>query len=326
MNPLHTDARLHESGTPAGEWSQVEPMLDDAMNTLDDTDRAAVLLRYFENKSLREVGAALGTSEDAAQKRVSRAVERLREFLAKRGVTIGASGLVVAIAANAVQAAPVGLAATIAAAAALAGTTIATAATATAVKTIAMTTMQKAIIIAALVAAVGTGVYEARQVSQLREQVQALQQQQAPLTGQIQQLQRERDDATNRLTSLADENATLKRTPTELLKLRSEVTRLRADSNDPADTAAKGLLAKVNKLKQRLQETPDARIPELQLLTEQDWLKAASGNLETDADYRRALAALRSAGESRFGSMLQPALQRYTQAHDGRFSGHRVGT
>jgi hypothetical protein len=111
----------------------------------------------------------------------------------------------------------------------------------------------------------------------------------------------------------------LKRTPTELLKLRSEVTRLRADSNDPADTAAKGLVAKVNKLKQRLQETPDLRIPELQLLTEEDWLKAASGNLETDADYRRALAALRSAGENRFGAMLRPALKRYTQANDGHF-------
>src|ERR1039458_6806185 len=146
MNTLNTDSLSRQSGTPADEWSQVEPMLDEAMATLDAADRTAVLLRYFENKSLREVGAALGTSDDAAQKRVSRAVERLREFLAKRGVTVGAGGLVVVLAANAVQAAPVGLAATIATAAALAGATIATSATATAVKTIAMTTLQKAII------------------------------------------------------------------------------------------------------------------------------------------------------------------------------------
>jgi len=72
------------------------------MTALDETDRAAVLLRYFENKSLREVGATLGTSDNAAQKRVSRAVERLREFFAKRGVTVGASGLVVVIFVNAV--------------------------------------------------------------------------------------------------------------------------------------------------------------------------------------------------------------------------------
>jgi RNA polymerase sigma factor (sigma-70 family) len=106
------------------DWTHIEPLLDEAMHALDDTDRTAVLLRYFENKSLREVGATLGTSENAAQKRLGRAVERLREFFAKRGVTLGASGLVVVISANAVQAAPVGLALTISTAAALAETTL----------------------------------------------------------------------------------------------------------------------------------------------------------------------------------------------------------
>ena len=69
----------------------------------------------------------LGTSDDTAQKRVSRAVERLCEFFAKRGVTIGASGLVVVISANAIQAAPLGLALTISTAVALAGLGIPTA-------------------------------------------------------------------------------------------------------------------------------------------------------------------------------------------------------
>ena len=91
-------------------WSEIEPFLDEAMESLDEADRSAVLLRYFESKSLREVGEALGASDDAAQKRVSRAVERLREFFSKRNVTIGASGLAVLISANAVQAAPIRLA------------------------------------------------------------------------------------------------------------------------------------------------------------------------------------------------------------------------
>jgi len=91
-------------------WSEIEPFFDEAMESLDETDRSAILLRYFESKSVREVGEALGASEDAAQKRVSRAVERLREFFSKRKVTIGVSGLVVLISANAIQAAPVGLA------------------------------------------------------------------------------------------------------------------------------------------------------------------------------------------------------------------------
>jgi RNA polymerase sigma factor (sigma-70 family) len=95
------------------DWTHIEPLLDEAMHALDEADRSAVLLRYFENKSLREVGRILGTSEDAAQKRVSRAVERLREFFAKRGVSVGASGLAGVISANAVQAAPAALAVTI---------------------------------------------------------------------------------------------------------------------------------------------------------------------------------------------------------------------
>jgi RNA polymerase sigma factor (sigma-70 family) len=144
---------MNAMNATAADWTHIEPLLDEAMHALDDTDRTAVLLRYFENKSLREVGDTLGTSENAAQKRLGRAVERLREFFAKRGVTVGASGLVVVISANAVQAAPVGLAVTISTAAAIAGTTIAATASAAAIKTIAMTTLQKILITATIIAA-----------------------------------------------------------------------------------------------------------------------------------------------------------------------------
>jgi RNA polymerase sigma factor (sigma-70 family) len=216
---------LNAMNTAAADWTHIEPLLDEAMHALDETDRAALLLRYFENKSLREVGQTLGTNEDAARKRVSRAVERLREFFAKRGVTIGASGLVIAISTNAVQAAPAGLAVTISAAAALAGTTLATAATAT--KAIAMTTLQKTLVSVAIAAAVSTGVYEGRQASTSRARVQALLHQQAPLTEQIQGLTRERDDLVSKLAGLQDENKRLNRDKSELLKLRSEVGVLR---------------------------------------------------------------------------------------------------
>src|SRR6266581_127419 len=135
---------MNAMNATAADWTHIEPLLDEAMHALDDTDRTAVLLRYFENKSLREVGQAIGTSDDAAQKRVSRAVDRLREFFAKRGITVAASGLVVVISTNAVQAAPAGLAAAISSAAVLAGTTIATTTTtATITKAIAMTAFQK---------------------------------------------------------------------------------------------------------------------------------------------------------------------------------------
>ncbi len=99
------------------DWNQIEPLLDEGMDSLEETDRTALLLRYFDNKSLREVGETLGTTDDAAQKRVSRAVERLREFFTKRGVAVGAGGLVAVISANAVQAAPAGMAVAISASA-----------------------------------------------------------------------------------------------------------------------------------------------------------------------------------------------------------------
>jgi len=228
---------MNAMNATTADWTHIEPLLDEAMLALDDTDRAAVLLRYFENKSLREVGQTLGVSDDTAQKRVSRAVERLREFFAKRGVTVGASGLVVAISANAVQAAPAGLAVTISTAAALAGTTIAATAIATVTKTIAMTTLQKTLITATIVATVGTGIYEARQASTLRSQVQTLQQQQAPLTEQIQQLQRERDDATRQLIAVRNETERSQKERKELLSLRALVGSLRrqleATTNTP---------------------------------------------------------------------------------------------
>ncbi len=220
---------MNAMNATANDWMRIEPLLDDAMSALDETDRTAILLRYFENKNLREVGETLGTNEDAAQKRVSRAVERLRDFFSKRNVTIGASGLVVLISANAVQSAPVGLATTISAVTVLTGTAASTSTLITATKTIAMTTLQKTLITAIIAVLAGAGIYEAHQAAQLNAQVQSLQQQQAPLTAQIAQLQRDREAATNRLANLADELAKVKKNPSEVLKLRGEVGALRQE-------------------------------------------------------------------------------------------------
>jgi RNA polymerase sigma factor (sigma-70 family) len=224
---------------PDANWEHIAPHLDAALGELSEPDRDALLLRYFERKSAREMAQTLGISDEAAQKRVSRAVERLREFFAKHGVTVGASGLVVVISANAVQAAPVGLAVTISTATALAGTTIATTATATVTKAIAMTTLQKTLITVTIVAAVGTGIYEARQASMLQTQFQTLQQQQVPLAEKIQQLQHERDDATNVLAGLLVENSRMKSNPnqSELLRLRGEVSVLKNQASEATERA-----------------------------------------------------------------------------------------
>jgi RNA polymerase sigma factor (sigma-70 family) len=221
----------------AADWTHIEPLLDDAMEALDETDRAAILLRYFENKSLREVGQSLGTSDDAAQKRVSRAVERLREFFSKRGIAIGASGLVVVVSANAVQAAPLALATTISTGALLTGSAFASTAI-TATKAIAMTTLQKIAITATVAILAGAGIYEARQASNVRELNKTLQQQQAPLIGQIERLTDEQNSLSNRLAGLRDDNERLKSNTTELLRLRGEVAMLRRQTKKSVEPEA----------------------------------------------------------------------------------------
>ena len=102
----------------ANVWPQIAPLLDDALGKLGERDRNAIVLRFFENKSLQEVGAGLGASEDAAKIRVSRALEKLRKIFGKRGLTLSAMLIAGAVSAGSVQAAPVGLAVTVTAAAA----------------------------------------------------------------------------------------------------------------------------------------------------------------------------------------------------------------
>jgi RNA polymerase sigma factor (sigma-70 family) len=96
-------------------WPQIAPLLDEALEKLGAADRNAIVLRFFENKNLREVGMALGASEDAAKMRVNRALEKLRKIFSKRGVTLTTAVIAGAVAANSLQAAPTGLAKTISA-------------------------------------------------------------------------------------------------------------------------------------------------------------------------------------------------------------------
>jgi uncharacterized protein (TIGR03435 family) len=95
-------------------WEQLAPLLDEAMASLGDIDRNALALRFFEKKTAPEIAQALRLNEDAAKKRVTRALEKLQRFFLKRGVDSTAAVIAGAISANSVQAAPVALAKSIA--------------------------------------------------------------------------------------------------------------------------------------------------------------------------------------------------------------------
>ena len=99
---------------PDPPWEQLRLLMDEAMGRLRERDREAVLLRYFKGLSHEEVGRTLGLSENTAQKRVDRALEKLRLHFARRGVGLSTTGLATVMLKNSVRAAPAGLAANVA--------------------------------------------------------------------------------------------------------------------------------------------------------------------------------------------------------------------
>ena len=319
----------------APDWERIGPALDEAMSDLSDDDREALLLRFFQSRDFRAIGHSLGLSDDAAQKRVSRALDKLRVHLTGRGVTTSAVALSVAFSTHVVQAAPAGLAMALSNAA-LAGTTLVTAATVTAAKTIAMTTLQKTLIGATLAVAVGTGIYEARQASTSRSQLQTLQQQQGPLAEQIDQLSRDRDSAASKLAALQNDlarlrgdNERLRRDAAEVAKLRGEVTRLRAleqqtgqakaaapVSDDPFTQSVLALTQRAGELNGHLQRMPEKKIPELQLLTENDWLSVAKDvSLQSEPEVRQALSKLRNTAKHKFATYALQAVDKFVAAN-----------
>jgi RNA polymerase sigma factor (sigma-70 family) len=117
----YMQSSLNEPGGEA--WPSIAPLLDTAVAGLGEKDRRAILLLFYEGRDLSEIGTAIGASEDAVKKRVHRAVEKLRKFFVKRGVTLSSAATAGAISANSVQAAPMALAKTVTAVAIAKGAT-----------------------------------------------------------------------------------------------------------------------------------------------------------------------------------------------------------
>lgn len=209
----------------AANLASLAPILDDAVNQLGAEDRAAILLRFFEQHDFKSVGAVLGSNEEAARKRVDRALDKLHALLKVRGVALSGTALATTLAAGSVTAAPAGFALTISTAA-LASAAAGTGTTLTILQIIGMTKLKVGIITAVVAAGVAIPwVMQHQAQTQLTEANEALRQ------------QREQGD------HLAAENARLAKlaalpnaTPAttnnpslELLRLRGEVARLRQE-------------------------------------------------------------------------------------------------
>ncbi len=295
-----------KSGVPSVDWSSIEPLLDEAVESLPPSDRTAILLRYFENKSLRDLGVVLGTSDDAAQKRVTRALDRLRDFFVRRGVPVSVAGLASDLSAYGLQTAPVGLSGSISAAVGLAGAA-ATGSVLGTTEFIAMTTFHKSALVAAFMVAGGAGLYQARV---LADQSAGL----AALRRNSERAQMVTNELRGSRTMLASTLADVERKIDARLNARV--------SFSPADASLASQmqewLTQIDQLRHHLEQRPELNIPELKLLKDEHWFNVAAGvRLDSEAALRRATSTLRHRAENLFAPKLREALQAYIAANQG---------
>lgn len=212
MNALedHSEANL----------ARIAPIIDEAINQLGEEDRIAIVLRFFEQQDFNSVGAVLGSTADTAQKRVSRALEKLNALLQHRGIKCSAVALAAGLSAEALTAAPAGLAASLAGSA-LGAVAVGAGGTLTLTKLIAMTKLKLGIIGAVVTVAAIPLWMQHRTVSKLREANESLRQQ----SEQFATLSAENERLSNLLAKANSPVAPEELS--ELLKLRGEVGGLR---------------------------------------------------------------------------------------------------
>ena len=237
---------------PDAALAHVAPMLDEAITHLSAEDRSAILLRFFEQCDFRAIGAALGTSDDAAQKRVTRALQKLELLLKRRGVTFSAAVLATCLGSEALTAAPAGLAAIVAgnslAAAATGGTALSL------LKIMTMTKLKVAAIAAVVAAGVATPmVIQQHSQTRLRAENESLRQ-------QVDQLSQAAND--NKVTSESSGQRTDLLSPAqlhELLRLRGEVGALRTQMKELERLKAENARLQASRMNAKSNSDPQSR-------------------------------------------------------------------
>lgn len=181
-----------ESSTPPTNWERLLPVLDTVIRELDEADREAVLLRFFEQRPFAEIAAVLEVGEDAARKRVTRALDKLHALLARRGITSSAVALGTLLGSQAAVSAPAGLAATVTSAAVVAAGTGGGIGLLSGLLQF-MSTTKATILTASAVAllAVGVVVHQGQALSAVSKERDELRTRSAAADHQLQQLQRD---------------------------------------------------------------------------------------------------------------------------------------
>jgi RNA polymerase sigma factor (sigma-70 family) len=225
------EATLMNSSDPP-DWENIRPLLDEALQELGPTDRDALLLRFFEQQDLAAVGVALGSSADAARKRVERAMERLRDLLVKRGITTTGAALGVVLSAHAVEVVPEGLTLSLVSGSSAAISTAAASGTGSSVANVFIMAKSKILVGALVVAGAATPLLlQQRAVATARTEHAAL----VTSTQGLEAASTSGDQGTTEQTVATDsdpgaiqaESDELKRLRTEVAALQASVARLR---------------------------------------------------------------------------------------------------
>lgn len=282
-------------------------VLDTAMQELPEKDREAVLLRFFQGCSFREVGAMLRVSEEAARKRVSRALADLERVLSRRGVVSTAAALAIALETQAAQPVPTAALAAIARAALRDGAAhaaVAGGSAAAAGGALVVFMKAKSIVATALLLAAAAGLYyQHAQVQDLRAAL-ASAQAESKRVGQL----------------LSDERRAISGERFSAPAAVPPIATPAGAAADPAIIAAlDAWFAKIDRLTAYLKANPQMRIPQMDALTGNDWLDVAKNYaFEAEADYRQALGDLRGKARSKFSDQIGKAVVAAIAASGGQ--------
>ncbi|MEO6993767.1 MAG: sigma-70 family RNA polymerase sigma factor [Lacunisphaera sp.] len=274
-------------------WPALRPLLDDVMGELNDREREAVVRRFFENEGFRDIGAAMGVSEDTAQKRVSRALDRLRELLTKRGVVAGATALASALSAHAVEFAPPGL-----------GKSITHAAAQSFILTTPLAISQQ------LTAAIGRTLLTAAALT--------------AVIGLLYLVNIRQTQEAEIYTLRGERSRWVEAIPKERIRQAATAAAAVSAPADPVDIRARTLAARIRRLHDWLELVPEDALPRMALLTDFDWIVTVENKPELD-DYEASFSAQSTAVEDvlftlddittqRFGPHLWEAFRRYRKA------------
>ena len=302
---------MTENDEPRGgdeiDWSGIRHALDEAIGALGETDRDVVCLRYFENRSFAEIGERVGMSENAARMRLNRALDKLNKLLRRRGIRCTAAVLGGAIGQQATLAAPGGLSVSIASAAlsgaatGLGGSTFGTALGL-------MNTMKVATGVASVasVIAVGVAVLQSTRLDSA----------QAALSDKVASKQRVQTD----LSALRAELAELDASIAEARGRMVEPASVHGFTTEDFEIELEQWSLRVVGMARYLDLHPQLRIPELDALTDKDWLDVAKRfELDNEADYRKALSEVRSQAKWKFIGKIRDALMAYLEESGGEW-------